>query len=72
MSEDRERTLFCAVLSAIGAVMFIAGALLAKLANLLMPWGLLLLMFGALAVLQAVLIGVGVLAVPGPPEDKDG
>jgi hypothetical protein len=37
MNEDRERTRYAAVVAAAGAVMFIAGGLLAKLADLLMP-----------------------------------
>ena len=65
MNEDRERTRYAAVLAAAGAVMFIAGGLLAKLADLLMPWGSLLLVLGGLAVLQAVLIGLGLLPIPG-------
>ncbi len=65
MNEDRERTRYAAVLATAGAVMFIAGGLLAKLADLLMPWGSLLLLLGGLAVLQAVLIGLGLLPIPG-------
>jgi len=65
MHEDRERTRYAAVLAIAGAVMFIAGGLLAKLADLLLPWGALLLAFGAFAVVQAVLIGLGLLPIPG-------
>ena len=38
--------------------MFVAGALLAKLAGLLIPWGAVLLVLGGVAGLQAVLIGL--------------
>jgi hypothetical protein len=65
MHEDRERTRYAAVLAIAGAVMFIAGGLLAKLADLLLPWGSLLLVCGAFAVVQAVLIGLGLLPIPG-------
>ena len=65
MHEDRERTRFAAVLALAGAVMFIAGGLLAELADLLAPWGSLLLVCGAFAVVQAVLIGLGLLPIPG-------
>lgn len=71
MNDDRERTRFCAVLAVIGAVMFVAGVLLTQLAALLVPWGCLLLVFGGIAVLQAVLIGLGVLPLPGRPREKD-
>ena len=71
MNEDRERTRYAAVLAAAGAVMFLAGALLAKLADLLIPWGSLLLVLGGFAVLQAVLIGLGLLPVPGSEKNKD-
>jgi hypothetical protein len=50
--------------------MFIAGGLLAQLADLLMPWGSLLLVLGAFAVLQAVLIGLGLLPIPGSEKNK--
>lgn len=65
MHEDRERTRYAAVSALAGAVMFIAGGLLAKLADLLAPWGSLLLVCGAFAVVQAVLIGLGLLPIPG-------
>ena len=65
MHEDRERTRYAAVLAIAGALMFIAGGLLAKLADRLLPWGALLLAFGAFAVVQAVLIGLGLLPIPG-------
>lgn len=65
MNEDRRRTRFAAALAAVGAVVFIAGALVAKLAALLVLWGCLLLVLGGLAVLQAVLIGLGLVPTPG-------
>jgi hypothetical protein len=43
---------FSALLAALGAVMFVGGALLAKLADLLVLWGVLLLTFGGTAVIR--------------------
>ncbi|MGZ8481990.1 MAG: hypothetical protein ACXWWO_06000 [Candidatus Limnocylindria bacterium] len=36
-----------------------------------MPWGAVLLVLGGVAILQAVLIGLGVLPMPGIEQNKD-
>jgi uncharacterized membrane protein len=67
---DRERTTFAAVEAAVGAAMFVFGGLLAKTAGLFVPWGCLLLVLGAIAVIQAVLVGLGLLRMPTQRRDR--
>jgi hypothetical protein len=71
MNEDRERTHDAAVMAGVGAITFIVGAALTKLVTVLLPLGIVLLIFGGLAVVQAVLVGLGVLRMPGGQRDKD-
>ncbi len=71
MTEDRERTVFAATVAALGAMLCVAGALLAKLADLLIPWGFVLLVLGGLAVVHAIAVGLGLLPVPGSKENKN-
>jgi len=66
MNEDRERTLFAAAVAAFGAVAFIAGTLVSWPAGLFTPWGCVLLVLGALAVLDSLLVGLGITRSPEP------
>jgi hypothetical protein len=75
MNEDRERTVFAAVVAVFGAIfgaiMFIAGALLSWSAGLFVPWGYGLLVLGALSLAESVLAGFGVIPTPGSGRAKE-
>jgi hypothetical protein len=67
---DSDRTLFAAVEASVGGVMFVAGGLLTAAAGLFIPWGCALLVLGAAAVIQAVLVGLHLMDMPGQRKDR--
>ena len=67
---DRERTIFAAAEAIFGAALVIAGGLVATAGGALAAIGLTTLVFGAVAVVQSVLVGLGVAKIYERREPK--
>jgi hypothetical protein len=66
--KDRERTLAAAVEASVGAVMFVAGALLLHLSGFGKAVGMALLVLGVVGLGHALLVGFGIITLPGAQE----
>ena len=66
--DDRERTVAAAVEAAVGGVLVIGGALMLKLDGFGNTIGVALLFLGVIGLGHAVLLGLGVIALPASPD----
>lgn len=67
---DQERTRAAATESIVGAVMLGGGVLLTMLGGFAGTIGLVLIVLGVVGVGHAVLLGLGLIGLPGEPKDR--
>jgi hypothetical protein len=67
---DRERTRAAAVLAVVGAI-FVVGGLLLTRVPIAILFGLTVAVFGGLALMHAILLGLGVIGWPGDSRERD-
>jgi hypothetical protein len=67
---DRERTRSAAVLAVVGAI-FVVGGLLLTRVTIAILFGLTVAIFGVLALLHAVLLGLGLMRWPEERRERD-
>lgn len=64
-ADDRARALFAAIEAAVGAVMVLGGLAIARSVVILALFGLLLVVWGLIAIVHALAIGLRASPVPG-------